>query len=200
LRVVALEEDKPLSNKVVRQRKKFRQFNEEQRFQQCMSFPIESLKEVLPSELPLEDVGYSVHSVYPIKLAQELYFQGTSHSTSQPEQWMPFEQRAILGHDVQMLTLETKNIHCVFDCRFHIDRYKLYYLLSTRYCSDFAVTFDPQKFPGVKWKSRHQSGTAFFFQQGKIVLTGVDTHDKLQQLYLSVKDILKNHYRQLILL
>jgi TATA-box binding protein (TBP) (component of TFIID and TFIIIB) len=156
-------------------------------------------------------VGYTVMTAQPVSWsAERRYLLSTVQEPA--DRWVPFVQYSVCTESgaqplstIRIQNLTTTNIHCVFDCRFHIDRYKLYYIMvgqNPKYpdlANEFAVSFDPQKFPGVKWKNRDQGGTAFIFQQGKIVLTGISSLEHLNLMYRRICQVLRLVYHDVIL-
>jgi TATA-box binding protein (TBP) (component of TFIID and TFIIIB) len=155
-----------------------------------------------------QDRGYSMSTMKGVTRMQEMMFLEQSVG-EKAVRWVEMPQYAICTHDpsvlgkIEIVQLDTTNIHCVFDCRVHIDRYKLFYIMTGQDArfkdldKEFHVTFDPQKFPGVKWKNAMERGTAFVFQQGKVVMTGVKSLEALDRLYQRIRNLLSTLYHDI---
>lgn len=122
----------------------------------------------------------------------------------QPIRWVPVIQFAHMEVEatkapqpIHIVQLKMTNIHCVFSIQQFLNRYALFDVIKASHGDRFAVSFDPQKFPAVKVKHLTQRGTAFLFQQGKIVMTGIDSVDGVNQMYTDIVTILQRHWNQL---
>lgn len=118
-----------------------------------------------------------------------------------PTTWIPVRQFAHCeithGTDpdpVSISLLNITNIHCVYSIQRFINRYALYELIRSMYADRYNVTFDPQKFPAVKLKSLEHQGTVFLFQQGKIVMTGMNHHHLVELIYQQINELLVRHW------
>lgn len=100
---------------------------------------------------------------------------------------------------VTIANLRMTNIHCVFSLQAHLDRYKLFAILKEQYGDECTVTFDPQSFPAVKWKHR-TGGTAFLFQQGKVVMTGMGDESHVRRMHARIVEVVNAHWPEIALI
>jgi hypothetical protein len=146
-----------------------------------------------------------LRSDHGMTVSMEIERQMTTKPFEQvPTKWVPVIQYAHMEVEagqapksIHIVQLKMTNIHCVFSIQQFLNRYALFDVIKACHGDRFAVSFDPQKFPAVKVKHLTQRGTAFLFQQGKIVMTGIDSVNGVNQMYTDIVDMLRQHWNQL---
>lgn len=119
---------------------------------------------------------------------------------ARPVGWIRRLEKACSENEIDTLDLRITNIHCVWDLHMTLDRQRLFYLLQEApWKEEFRTQFQPDRFPGVKWQNAQGPGTAFVFQQGKVVMTGIPSEESLQHMYQRITTLVHMHWAELSL-
>lgn len=88
-----------------------------------------------------------------------------------------------LGFDVKFLEFKIQNIVCSYDMNSCLSLEKIYL-----YCENFCC-FEPELFPGLIL--RVKKATLLIFSSGKIVITGLNNYNLIEDIFNNVYLILK---------